>query len=164
MTLATAVAAWPLWSPRMRGRLLSAAGVRCDRVRVYPGIRLLGSPRDLAVGAGSFLNAELLVGGNARVEVGARVRIGPRCALLPTTHELGPSEQRAGAVAAAPIRIGDGCWLGAGVTVLSGVSIGAGAVIAAGAVVVGDCEPDALYAGVPARLVRRLEKAEAAHG
>jgi maltose O-acetyltransferase len=40
--------------------------------------------------------------------------------------------------------------------VLPGVTIGAGCAVAAGAVVTADCEPDGLYAGVPARRVRDL--------
>jgi maltose O-acetyltransferase len=41
--------------------------------------------------------------------------------------------------------------------VLPGVTVGDGCVIAAGAVVNADCQPDGLYAGVPARRVRDLE-------
>jgi maltose O-acetyltransferase len=52
------------------------------------------------------------------------------------------------------VRIGDRCWIGARATILPGVSIGDGTVVAAGAVVTKDCEPDALYAGVPARRLR----------
>jgi acetyltransferase-like isoleucine patch superfamily enzyme len=51
-------------------------------------------------------------------------------------------------------RIGNDVWLGAGVCVRSGVVIGDGAVIGAGAVVTSDVPPYAIYAGVPARLVR----------
>lgn len=154
---AAQVASWPIWSVRVRGRLLRLAGVGIRRSRVYAGIRFLGDPALFTVGEGSFLNAELLVGGNAAVVLGRHVSIGPRCAILPTTHELGPSAQRGGATIGSPIVIGDGAWLGAGVTVLSGVTIGAGAVIAAGAVVADDCDPDALYGGIPARLIRRLD-------
>ena len=59
----------------------------------------------------------------------------------------------------APITIGAGAWLGAGVTVLGGVTVGAGSVIAAGALVSGDTQPDGVYGGVPARLIRRLDAA-----
>ena len=151
-----AIAAARIWSPHFRGRLLRMAGVRTEGARVYSGIRFTGSPQWLTIGRGSFINAELLVGANAPVRIGADVAVGPRCALLPTTHEIGPHAKRAGAVTAAEIVIGDGCWLGAGVIVLGGVRIGAGAVIAAGALVTGDCEGDALYAGVPARFVKAL--------
>jgi acetyltransferase-like isoleucine patch superfamily enzyme len=53
------------------------------------------------------------------------------------------------------IEVGDGCWLGARVLVLPGVSICSGVTVAAGAVVTKDLTQPGLYAGVPARLVRR---------
>jgi maltose O-acetyltransferase len=52
------------------------------------------------------------------------------------------------------VRIGDRCWIGARATILPGVSIGDGTVVAAGAVVTKDCEPGAVYGGVPARRLR----------
>lgn len=52
----------------------------------------------------------------------------------------------------------DGCWLGGNVTVLPGVTIGRGCVIAAGAVVTKSCDPNGLYAGVPARRIRDLDE------
>lgn len=56
-----------------------------------------------------------------------------------------------------PIRIGHNVWIGTHVTVLGGVTIGDHAVVAAGAVVNGDVEPYTVVAGVPARVLRRLE-------
>lgn len=55
----------------------------------------------------------------------------------------------------APVRIGDGCWLGAGVRVIPGVTIDSGVHVGAGAVVTADIGPDAVAVGVPARVVRR---------
>jgi acetyltransferase-like isoleucine patch superfamily enzyme len=142
----------------MRARLLRVLGVRViGGARVYPWIRFAGGVEHLEIGRGSFVNVNLTVGANADIVLGDRVHLGPAVSLLPTSHEIGPSGQRAGAPTAAPIRIGNGAWLGAGVTVLGGVTIGAGCVIAAGAVVNGDTEPDTLYGGVPARLIGRLD-------
>jgi UDP-2-acetamido-3-amino-2,3-dideoxy-glucuronate N-acetyltransferase len=50
----------------------------------------------------------------------------------------------------------DGASLGSGAVVLGGVRIGEGAIVGAGAVVTRDVERDAVVAGVPARLLRRL--------
>ena len=156
--VASTVAASPVWTPRARARLLRALGVRLiGSARVYPWIRFTGGVDHLQIGRGSFLNVNLTVGANADILLGERVYLGPGVSLLPSSHELGPRAQRAGKTVAAPIRIGDGAWLGAGVTVLGGVTIGAGCVIAAGAVVSSDTEPDTLHGGVPARLIRRLE-------
>lgn len=155
--LASTVASSPLWTTRMRGRLLRLLGVSLGRgSRVYPGILFLGRPDVLEIGTGAFVNAQLTVGANAPIRIEDRVFIGPRTTLVPTTHELGPSSARAGAITSGPIVIGAGSWIGAGVTILGGVTIGAGCVIAAGAVVVDDCAPDGVYGGVPARLIREL--------
>jgi acetyltransferase-like isoleucine patch superfamily enzyme len=56
---------------------------------------------------------------------------------------------------AAPILIGNHVWIGLNATILKGVSIGDGAVVAAGAIVTRDVPPNALVAGVPARVIER---------
>lgn len=157
-TLANTVAASPVWTARVRARLLRLFGASIGPgTRIYPQVLFLGRTDLLTIGRGCFLNARLTVGSNARVTIGDRVSIGPGVQLLPTTHEHGPSGARAGKTIAAPITIGDGAWIAAGTTVLGGVTIGAGCIVAAGAVVTGDLAPDGLYGGVPAKLIRPLE-------
>lgn len=63
---------------------------------------------------------------------------------------------RGGEVISMPIKIGGGCWIGARAVILPGVTVGNGCIIGAGAVVAKDCEPDGMYAGVPAKRVRDL--------
>ena len=55
----------------------------------------------------------------------------------------------------APIIIGCGAWLGVNVIVLHGVVIGDGAVIGAGAVVTQSVAAGEIWAGVPARQIRK---------
>jgi len=66
-------------------------------------------------------------------------------------------EAGAGDGTVAPVLLRRGCYLGAGCLVLSGVTVGERAVVAAGAVVTRDVPPDTLVAGVPARVLRRLD-------
>lgn len=73
------------------------------------------------------------------------------------THKIANSNRRAGESQFLPINIGDGCWIGAGSTILGGVTIGKGTIIGAGSVVNKDCEANSLYAGVPAKFIKRLE-------
>lgn len=51
--------------------------------------------------------------------------------------------------------IGNDVWIGHEVRLMPGLTIGDGCVIGARAVVVHDCEPYGIYAGVPARLIRK---------
>lgn len=121
---------------------------------IQPGVEFSSS--NVSIGDGSFVNRGCLFDGGAPVVIGRNVLIGSRCQFITGTHEIGPHELRAGPGEAKPISVGDGTWLGAGVTILPGVSVGAGCVIAAGAVVAKSTDPDGLYGGVPAKLMRRL--------
>ena len=56
-----------------------------------------------------------------------------------------------------PTRVCEGASIGSGAVILAGVTIGSQAIIGAGAVVTKDVPPRAVVAGVPARLLRRLE-------
>lgn len=57
-----------------------------------------------------------------------------------------------------PVRIGKRVWCGTRVTILAGVQIGDDVVIGAGSVVVHDLPSNCVAAGVPARVVRPLER------
>lgn len=59
-----------------------------------------------------------------------------------------------------PVRIGSGSWIGHGAMILPGTRIGSRVVVAAGSVVRGAIEDNSVVAGVPARVVRRLDAAE----
>lgn len=56
-----------------------------------------------------------------------------------------------------PISIGRNVYVGVGAIILPGVNIGDNAVIAAGAVVSKDVPPSVVVAGVPARIIKKIE-------
>jgi len=56
-----------------------------------------------------------------------------------------------------PTYVRQGASVGSSATILCGVTIGEGAVIGAGAVVTKDVPPQTIVAGVPARVVRKVE-------
>lgn len=143
----------------LRPRLLRLAGhdVASD-VGMLAGVRIGGEPGEgrLTIGSGSWLNQACFFDCSADVVVGQRVWMAYGVRIVTSTHDPSDKHQRAGARKMAPVRIGDGSWLGTGATVLGGVTIGEGVIVAAGAVVTKDCESNSLYAGVPARKIKDL--------
>ena len=111
---------------------------------------------DVQMGARTFVNYGCFFDNSASIVLGSDCQLGMEVMLCTSSHELGPASRRAGADAPAPIVVGPGCWLGARSTLLPGATLGAGCVIAAGSVVTGECPPNGLYAGVPAKRVRDL--------
>ncbi|PKA02925.1 hypothetical protein CH375_20065 [Leptospira ellisii] len=56
-----------------------------------------------------------------------------------------------------PIRIENGAWIGSGSIVLGGVTIGEESVVGAGSVVTKDVPARCVYAGNPARFIKKIE-------
>jgi maltose O-acetyltransferase len=116
--------------------------------------RCLFTGPHVRIGHGTFINYGTWFDGV--VEIGSGCEVAMNVLFCGTTHEIGSSDHRAGARLSKPIKVGDGCWIGARAVILPGVTIGDGCVIAAGAVVAKDCAPNGLYAGVPATRIRDL--------
>ena len=57
-----------------------------------------------------------------------------------------------------PILIEEGASIGSSVTILCGVTIGSGALVGAGSVVTGDIPAREIWAGTPARFIRKVDK------
>ena len=109
------------------------------------------------------IHSECFIGGNnLTIGDGTFICIKEKCNIAyevtfcTSSHRIGNSEKRAGENIAKGITVNKGCWIGARVTILPGVTVGEGCIIAAGSVVSEDCEPNSLYAGVPAKKVKDL--------
>lgn len=95
------------------------------------------------------------------VSIGNECLIGADVAIFDTDfHAINPQNRRfnndPGEIAAAPVRIGNNVFIGAGARIAKGVSIGDDSVIGAGAVVVKDIPANCVAAGNPARVLRWL--------
>ncbi len=94
------------------------------------------------IGAGTMIDMNVVLGG--RAEVGANCHIGAGAVVAGVIE---PPSSR-------PTVIEDDVVMGANAVVLEGVRVGKGAVVAAGAVVTEDVQPNAVVAGIPARVVK----------
>lgn len=119
------------------------------------GLRQCGfQTKHVMIGDGSFVNVGCWFEGSGQVDIGRDVFLGPQVMIITSAHDIDPDGSVLRMPTAGKVRIGDRCWLGARAMIMPGVSIGEGTVIGAGSVVTKDCEPGALYVGVPARRVR----------
>ena len=141
----------------LRKILLHLAGLELDsHTAIHSNCYISGNK--LFLKKGSYINRNCTLDcANARIIIGSNVGIGFNCCIFTTNHNYLNSSKRTGEVVAKDVKIDDGVWIGGGSIICPGVTIGKGCVIAAGSVVVKDCEPDCIYAGNPAKLVKRLE-------
>jgi acetyltransferase-like isoleucine patch superfamily enzyme len=155
-----AFARWPL-----HGNVLEA--LREGRLEVgpevllEPGVWITAPGRArVKIGAGSFLNQGVMIAAEQLVEIGAHCMLANGCFVSDANHRYDDPEKPItwqGFQSKGPTRIGDNCWLGANVVVTSGVSVGERCVIGANSVVTHDVEPFSIAAGMPARVIKRIE-------
>jgi maltose O-acetyltransferase len=116
-------------------------------------------------GSNCYANFNLTVLDCCPVTIGHDVFFGPNCSLMTPIHPLLASERKLRFKEdgtsfdyeyAAPIRIGDGCWIASNVTVCGGVTIGRNCVIGAGSVVTRDIPAGMFAAGSPCRVIRPI--------
>ena len=112
--------------------------------------------KNIHIGENVFINSNCTMQDQGGIFIGDNVLIGHNTCLLTLNHNEDP-EKRANLLPA-PIKIGDGAWLGSNVTVLPGITIGDGAIIAANAVVTNDVDENTIVAGIPAKFVRKVNE------
>jgi maltose O-acetyltransferase len=152
--LANIVAANPLLPSSVRTFLLRCYGLTIGKTTFIAPCCFFGSKR-ISIGVHCRLNRGCFLD-RGPIVIGDNCYLGMQSLICTSTHEMGPSSQRAGKYIDKEIVIGDGCWIGARSIILPGIHIGAGTVIGAGSVVTKNCDGDSLYCGNPARLVRTL--------
>ena len=113
---------------------------------------------NIHVGNNFFANYNFIVLDGGEVRIGDNVFIAPNVGLHTAGHPLDSKRRNEGLEYAGPITIEDDVWIGAGVQVCPGVTIHRGAVIAAGAVVTKDVPANTVVAGVPAKVIKKINQ------
>lgn len=106
------------------------------------------------VGKNVFINfgCTFLDQGGITLEDG--VFIGPGAKILTEAHPEQPEIRHS--LQTKPVVIRRMAWIGAGAIILPGVTVGENAIVAAGAVVTKDIPDNTIVAGVPAKILRRI--------
>ncbi len=114
----------------------------------------------IKIGRNSLIGEYCVIRGQGGVAIGDRVYTSPFTQIIAVNHVFDDPERPfiEQGITAEGITIEDDVWLGAGAIITDGVHIGKGAVVAAGAVVTKDVPPHTVVAGVPARVIKHIDK------
>ncbi len=115
----------------------------------------------LEIGDGTSIAGYCVLSAAAHVRIGSRVLFARNVYIADHRHGFDdPVEAILDQPLAdiRPVVVEDGAWLGQNVVLLPGVTVGRGAVVGANSVIREDVPPRSVVAGVPGRVVRRLQE------
>ena len=135
------------WPSRWKCALLRLFGAKIGvGVVIKPRVNI-HLPWRLEIGERAWIGEEVFLLNFAVVRIGSHSCISQRAFLCTGNHDF---RDPVFAFRCAPITVGDGVWVGAGVFVAPGVEIGDEAVVTAGSVVCKKLEGGMIYSGNPA--------------
>lgn len=116
----------------------------------------------IKIGKDCLIGEYSVIRGQGGVTIGDRVYTSPFTQILAVNHVINDPKVPIidQGITAEGIVIEDDVWIGSGAIITDGIRIGHGSVIAAGAVVTSDIPPNVIAAGVPAKVIRLIEKKE----
>lgn len=166
---------------RLQLLILKLQGLQCGKFDAF-GIISCNWPHLLKIGVNCVLEDNIVfklshpyskenfikigdnvfIGNNCKLISGDSISIGDDCliacntVIVDTSHEYDRNLKiNKQTVTAKAITIGEDVWIGASCVILQGVSIGTGAVIGAGSVVNKSIPDYEIWAGVPARFIKK---------
>ena len=114
----------------------------------------------IVIGDGSAMSNCAIVS-KKEVRIGRDVRIGGSCKIYDTDFHSLSLEKRISShdddIVTNPVEICDGAFIGASSIILKGVRIGKKSIVGAGSVVTRDIPDGEIWAGNPAKFIRKLE-------
>lgn len=113
--------------------------------------------KNIKIGDNCFVNINCYFMDCAPITIGDHAYIGPSCGFYTASHHLDIEKRNNGIEKALPITIGNNCWLGANVSIMPGVTIKDNCVIGAGSVVTKDIDANSIAAGVPCKVIKKLD-------
>jgi acetyltransferase-like isoleucine patch superfamily enzyme len=119
--------------------------------------QLYAGPRaELIIGNNTFVNTGTILSATNRIVIGNNVQIANQVILM--DGDFHGVDDRDVMKAPSEIIVEDDVWIATRSMILKGVTIGKGSTVAAGSVVTKNVPPYTLVGGVPAKIIRHLNK------
>ncbi len=112
--------------------------------------------KNITIGKNVFINACCHFQDHGGVVLGDGCQIGHAVVFATLNHGFAPEDRST--TYPKPIVLGKNVWVGANATLLSGVTIGDNAIIGAGSVVTKDVPAYAIVGGVPAKVIKYIDR------
>ena len=138
---------------RMLKRMFAEIGDMCY---IEPPLRANWGGKHIHFGNGVYCNFGCTFVDDTHIYVGDYTMFGPNVVVATAAHPIAPQLREMGLQYNKPVRIGNNCWLGAGVLVMPGVTIGDNSVIGAGSVVTKDVPANVIAVGNPCKVIREI--------
>lgn len=148
----------------IRRIIYRTAGIRISRnSRLNGGV--VFQHNNVIIGPDTWVGrrTEFAATSRAAITIGANCAVSQDVLFIAGSHQIGGPTRRAGLGSSSPIQIGNGTWIGARATFLGGSKVGEGCVVAACSLVRGEFPAHTLIAGIPARIVRKLDERHSDH-
>ena len=112
--------------------------------------------KDITIGKNVFINSGCCFQDQGGITIGDGTFVGHNVVIATLNHDFDPKER----ITTHPSKvvIGKNVWIGANATVVPGVTIGDNSIIAAGAVVTKDVPPNVIAGGVPAKVIKSIDR------
>ena len=149
----------PDWAPlmRFRGWLVKPCFQKCGANFQLESTAMISNSSEMIVGDNVYLARGTWIQGGAGIILEGNNMLGPYTVISSINHTFSGDGYRFGKGQYKPVVMGQGSWTGAGVKILPGVNIGRGVLCAAGSVVTKDVPDFSIVAGVPAKVMGRVD-------
>jgi acetyltransferase-like isoleucine patch superfamily enzyme len=119
-----------------------------SKIRVHEG--------EVSIGAKTVMGQDCTISAFQSVSIGRECILADRVMLIDFDHGVTEVDRpiRLQGIYKRDVRVGHNVWIGYGACVLRGVSIGDNSIVGTNAVVTKEVAPNAVVAGVPARVIR----------
>ena len=138
---------------RMLKTMFAEIGERCY---IEPPLRANWGGRHVHFGKSVYANFNLTLVDDTHIHIGDYTMIGPNVTIASAGHPLLPELRQQGYQYNFPVRVGNNCWIGAGVIIVPGITIGENVVIGAGSIVTHDLPANVIAVGNPCKVIREI--------